>query len=301
MSQKPPIDYLDADVAYLLGLITARGTFYLQGDVRRLLIDFPHKLLKANPPPGLGLDFDVQKETRLALDDVRRRVNELLEVNVEINRMRHNVQLVAVFTKNTMAWRNLRALFRNRSSYKKFAIPSVIFEAPHTWQKEFVRGYADAAATPSHADRDWTEIQRIVLQVQHENWYLPIQLCKLLQVDLGTGVENILYGHPNLRGAKNWAKEHRIRIYAENFKPIGFYFSYKQQILEAMIEWNRKRSSATHLGCNPFTKTPGKPKAKRKDERHPTLPTCLRGRHFNAYFQICQALGCTQGTPPATS
>ena len=44
---------------------------------------------------------------RLSLDDARNRTNELLEVNVKIEPSKFNNQLVAVFTKNTMAWRNL--------------------------------------------------------------------------------------------------------------------------------------------------------------------------------------------------
>ncbi|MCL6481217.1 MAG: hypothetical protein K6U02_05780 [Firmicutes bacterium] len=33
-------DYLDPDVAYLLGLVTARGQFHVDGDIRRLIINF---------------------------------------------------------------------------------------------------------------------------------------------------------------------------------------------------------------------------------------------------------------------
>ena len=36
------IDYIDADVAYLLGLITARGKISEDSDVRRIIIEFPY-------------------------------------------------------------------------------------------------------------------------------------------------------------------------------------------------------------------------------------------------------------------
>jgi hypothetical protein len=114
-------------------------------------------------------------------------------------------------------------------------------------------------------------------------------------------VQHILWGHPNLRDTrgrgKQWAKEHRIRIYAEHFVPIGFHFSFKRQILEEMAGWNQLQSGASGRFCNPLARHKIRPKKKHKDERSAGLPKELRGMHFNAYFQICKGMGCTQGEP----
>jgi Rieske Fe-S protein len=48
---------------------------------------------------------------------------------------------------------------------------------------------------------------------------------------------------------------------------------------------------------NPLAQHRVKGKVKHKDEKSKSLPLALRGKHFDAYFQICKALGCTQGTP----
>jgi hypothetical protein len=299
-------DYLDPDVAYLLGLITARGQFYVEGDIRRLVITFPYRIFKAKPPEGADLRYDIPTEMRLCLDDVRNRINELLEVNVSILPSKFNTQLVAVFTKNTMSWRNLTTLLKYRSSFHEFEVPAVIYQTPRDIQLEYIRGFADAAATPSNSDYEQygagsPKIHRIVLQVNHENWLLPIQLCRLLQVHLEVPVQHILWGHPNLRDSGNkgkaWAKEHRIRIYAENFLPVGFHFPFKQRILNAMAEINTDREHGPTHTCNPLARHRVKKKQKHKDEKSKSLPEALRGKHFNAYFQICQALGCTQGEP----
>ena len=287
-------DYLDCDVAYLLGLLVARGTFYAKFGLPRLAIDFPNEILYPKES-SLG----VESELRMALVDARARIDELLEPTVSINRSRNGIQFSATFTKNPFSLRNLRQLCGTKTNHREFDIPRAIFGAAREIQQDFVRGFADASCNPFLSEGDGNDRHVIVLQVQHENWYLPVQMCRLLQVHVGVAVENILWGHPNLRGAENWAKEHRIRIYAENFAVIGFGFPYKQKILEAMIDSNRSQSNALHEGCNPLAKTAGsKPKPRRRDERHTSLPMCLRGKHFNAYFQICQALGCTQGTPP---
>jgi len=205
-----------------------------------------------------------------------------------------------------MSWRNLTTLLATKASYEEFEPPHILSEAPREIQLEFARGFADASATPSHSDyvqfgKRSPKFQRIVLQVNHSNWLLPIQICRLLQVHLGVPVQHILWGHPNLRDPRNrgkqWAKEHRIRIYAEDFLPVGFHFPFKQKILEEMAERNRKWGGAPSRKCNPLGRHKIKRKPKHKDEKAKSLPAPLRARHFNAYFEICQALGCRQGEP----
>jgi hypothetical protein len=299
-------DYLDPDVAYLLGLITARGKFHVEGDVRRLVVNFPYRLFEAKPPEGSELHFDIPTQMRLCLDDVRSRINELLEVNVSIMVARRNTQLVAVFTKNTMSWRNLTTLLQQKDSFQEFEVPPVIYQAPRDIQLEYARGFADASATPSHSDyvqyaKTLPKLHRVVLQIQHDNWLLPLQICRLLQVHLNVHVQGILWGHPNLRDSSNrgkqWAKEHRIRVFAEDFLPVGFHFPFKQQILEAMAEINRQQEHASTHECNPLARHRTKIKPRHKAEKSKSLPAALRGKHFNHYSEICLALGCTQGTP----
>jgi len=295
-------DYIDNDVAYLLGMIMVRGTFHVEGDVKRLLIHFPFQLMEVTGLPGSQMKFDQETEIRLSLDDVRRRINELLEVNVDIERANYEVTLKATFTKNTMSWRNLSLLCDNKSSPSEFLIPNVMFNVPEDIQKEFIRGMADAAASPSYSDRDQIGLQRIVIQFPNSCWVLPIQVCKLLQENLGVNVQHILWGHPNIRTSgqqgESWAKEHRLRIYAEDFASIGFNFKYKQTILDQMVEYNLKNRKNSTRPCNPKIKRiRGKGKAKHEDENSERLPECLRGKHFDSYFFVCMALGCTQGKP----
>lgn len=45
-------DYLDNDVAYLLGMIMMRGTFHVDGDIRRLIIQFPYKNVQVKSVPN---------------------------------------------------------------------------------------------------------------------------------------------------------------------------------------------------------------------------------------------------------
>jgi intein/homing endonuclease len=296
--KKPNVDYIDTDVAYLVGMIVARGSFHQDGDVRRLVIQFPYRHDAMTPLPDSQIEIDRETALRLSLDSIRARISELLEVNLRVVRKAHEVSLFAVFPRETIGWRDLRFITGAKSNYLEFDVPQIIFDSDSDIQKEFLRGIADTSCEPSYADRYHGERQRIVIQVQFGNWVLPIQLCKLLQEYLNIPVSNILWGHPNLRtpsGGSGWTKETRIRIFAEAFEPIGFYFEYKQRIFEEMVRFNKERGDQRPRVCNPKTKKLRGRKRGHEDECSERLPECLRGKHFNSYYKICRALGCKQG------
>jgi hypothetical protein len=166
-----------------------------------------------------------------------------------------------------------------------------------------MRGFADASSDPNPADNDQAGRHRVVLQVQFGNWCLPLQVCRLLQKCLGIPVSHILWGHPNLRapgGGAGWAKETRIRIYAEDFRPVGYYFRHKQEIFDELVRQNRAQRLGGGKFCNPKGRrvSQAKRKPKHAEERDRRLPRQLRGCHMDAYFQVCKKLGCTQGKKP---
>jgi len=296
--KKPNFDYIDADVAYLVGMIVARGPFHQDGDVRRLVIQFPYRHDAMTPVPGSQINTDRETALRLSLDSIRARISELLEVNLRVERKAHEVSLYAVFPRETIGWRDLRFITGGKSKYLEFEVPQIIFDSDSDIQREFLRGIADTSSELSYSDRDQSQRQRIVIQVQFGNWILPIQLCKLLQEHLNVPVSNILWGHPNLRtpsGGSGWTKESRIRIFAEAFEPIGFYFEYKQRIFEEMVRFNKERGDPRPKVCNPKTKKLRGRKPRHEDECSQRLPELLCRKHFNSYYKICRALGCKQG------
>ena len=294
------LDYLDPDVAYLLGMILARGEFHVDGDIRRLVITFPYR---STTVAGSTEKQDRETAIRLGLDEIRDRVQELLETTVQVDRGDHEVTLRVVFPRHTIGWRDLRYLTGNRANYTEFELLDFLYDVDRDIQVELLRGFADAASEPSPADRNQAGRHRVVLQVQFGNWRLPIQLCRLLQTRLGVPVSHILWGHPNLRapdGGSGWTKETRIRIWVDDFRAIGYYFKYKQDVFEELVRENERPGGSTGKPCNPKAKRIER--ARRKpphlDEADPRLPPVLCGHHFDGYFQICQAMGCRQGRKP---
>jgi len=107
----------------------------------------------------------------------------------------------------------------------------------------------------------------------------------------------IQWGHPNTReprGGKHWAREHQVKIFAEAFEPIGFSIDYKNDTLRKFAGEDRK-ARGTLYKCNPNPELRRvKEKKRHPEEKSDDLTECLRGRHFDAYWQVCLALGCKQ-------
>jgi len=293
------LDYLDEDVAYLLGLIIARGTFVDEGGVKRLIITFPFRNLEA-----IGRDkrFDQRQSLLASLHPVRERLSELSGVEPRVVGRADEIDVVFEFAKNTMFWRNLRLLTGNRTNHYEFEVPEEVFKVKESVQKEFIRGYADVAGSARWANRDQNDRARIYLDVLNRNWKLPVQLCRLLQDHLSIPVNTIDWGHPNMRDPElkdynsgrrgSWAREHQIKIYAEAFEKAGFYIEHKQEILNELADYNKKTFDKYPDFCRPSEKRVRKPKMVHPEENSDKLPERIRGKHFDAYWQICCYMGC---------
>ncbi|MEM1948924.1 MAG: hypothetical protein QXO30_02070 [Candidatus Caldarchaeum sp.] len=298
-TKKPSLDYIDEDVAYFIGLITARGEISDQGGVKRISIEFPFRNLEVE---GIKKKITQKDKILLSLDNVINRVNELADVNVRKTESERSIYLVLETLKNTMFLRNVKMLMKGRSSYYEFEVPDQIFQSSDSIKKEFVRGFADVAGSARWANRNRWGKCRVYLDVLNSpsNWRLPVQMCHLLQDHLGIPIDVIQWGHPNTRdpslkeyqaGRKDaWAREHQIKIFADDFEKIGFYMSHKQEILEELAEYNREQGFTKANFCNP-------PKRRKTKPRHPSeasekLPPEIRGKHYDSYWQICADLGC---------
>lgn len=165
-------------------------------------------------------------------------------------------------------------------------------QLPKDWKREFVRGYADVAGNIRKANRYVDGRHRVRLDVLNypTNWEVPVQLCTLLQEHLDVPVQLIAYGHPNL---KRGFREHMVNIFAKPFLQIGFTFEHKQKILEELAEWNHLHAKEPpYMPCPGMRKVqntkPSDPNENNRDKLDPRLV----GHHYDAYWQICKALGC---------
>ncbi len=115
-----------------------------------------------------------------------------------------------------------------------------------------------------------------------------------------------------------WFREHQIKIYADEFEKIGFRIVHKMKALRKLAnknreEWDkglvlkigrarseeqkekfRKRLGHIELMHHKYywqTKDLEKLKVKHPMENSDKIPQEIRGRHFNSWKEICEALG----------
>lgn len=289
-------DYMDPDVAYLIGAIVARGELMTVEGALKLIIRYPKGSLLA---AGEETKFDTDKEIRLGMDKVRERFLELFNTDIKTIDAGESWDLVIRSTRNTIAWRNVMMVMEGNTTFPYFKVPAIFLaqDTPSEIKVEFIRGFADVAGNIRPANRDEAGRHRVRLDILNypTNWEVPVQLCTLLQGHLEVPVRLITWGHPNL--GREW-REHQLNVYAEDFRDIGFYFDYKQQALDELAEKNLSRFSSRARPC------PGVRKGRRKKPLSPLedsnkLDPRLVEKHFDAYWQICKVLGCERKPTPS--
>lgn len=130
---------------------------------------------------------------------------------------------------------------------------------------------------------------------------MVIDVANMLK-DVDVPVQTIDFGHPNFRDAKLvkynqgkpnfWKKEHQVKIFANEFLPVGFNIKHKQDALERYAEellefidpvkthkfyWEkniRRSNKPIHPG-----------------ENDPSLPDEIRGKHFDSWTDLAGLLG----------
>jgi len=291
-------NFLTPDISYLLGLITGRGEIQYNQDVKKIIIDFEFKTLKST---AITKTFDQKLYIQTSLDKVVVRLQNM-GINVLKDVSENRISLVLKWDKEDISWLFIKFLINGtRFSYHDFQVPEPIFESTAANKKEFIRGISDVTAYVRASNyygfsADQPKRYRVYIEITQKNWHLPPQLCQLLQ-SVDVPVQNINYGHPNLRDPKNkkggrfWAKEHQMKIFADDFQKIGFYISHKEEALTELAESNKSNFEDNIPLCDGSTSRK-KTKPIHPDEKDSELPSEIKGKHFDGYKEICKCLNC---------
>jgi hypothetical protein len=289
MSKNKISDFLTPDISYLLGLITGRGEIQSTNDVKKIVIDFQYKALEAK---AITKTFDQKLHIQTSLDPIIYRLHNL-GINTVKNVTDNNISVTLTWNTDDISWMFIKFLINGtRFNYHDFAIPEPILETTDDNKREFLRGLCDVTAYVRKSNNDQTGRNRVYIEISNRNWFLPAQLCQLLQ-SLYVPMQYIGWGHPNIRGGNgtSWAKEHQLKIYAEDFQNIGFYITHKNEALEELAEYNQENFSRPQNLCD-GTITRLKTKTPHECEIHEKLPAEINGQHFDSFKQICKCLGC---------
>ncbi|MBK6482047.1 MAG: hypothetical protein IPG01_02680 [Chitinophagaceae bacterium] len=281
-------NFLTADISYLLGLITGHGEIQYNSDAKKIIIDFEYKTLESK---AITKVFDQRLHIQTSLDPV---VYRLQQMGINVQKITGDkISLVLTWIKEDIAWLFIKFLINGtRFSFHDFLIPEPIFETTNANKKEFLRGIADVTGFVRKSNVDQTGRHRVYIEISNKNWLLPPQICQLTQ-SLKVAIQYIGYGHPNIRGGTgtSWAKEHQIKIYAEDFENIGFYVSHKNEALAELVEHNKENFTRRLALCTGVARRE-KIKDNHSHETHEKLPAEINGQHFNGFKEICKCLGC---------
>lgn len=286
-------DYIDPDVAYLLGLIVARGQIIQLPSRYEIVIHFPigNLQIEAKDLQGVVQTFDIKTSIQLGMNDIRERLIELMDCDVKVNSTASSNSIVLTMNRRTMAWRNIVMHLEQKTDFRHMSVPRALFHEAVTSdvRLEFIRGFADVAANIRRSNNHFGIYNRVRLDVLNENWGLPIQLCLLMQQHLEIPVQSIIWGHPNMNRE---FREHMINVFVKPFQKIGSTFDHKRQVLKILVEQDNARPQRANL----YSPCPGRRRNRGAKDSHPDeksekLPANVR-KHFDAYWQICKAMGC---------
>jgi hypothetical protein len=136
---------------------------------------------------------------------------------------------------------------------------------------------------------------------------MVVDICNLL-LSIDIPVQNIDWAHPNMRdgnlkkyneGKVNfWKKEHQIKIWANEFLPIGFAVIHKNNALQSLATELMKGIEAE--GKNVVKETHRfyweKRERNKNKYHHPSesdefIPIEIRNKHYNSWQAIAHDLG----------
>lgn len=311
----------NAELAYLLGMITGKGTIIRGNAQTEIIIEIPHRNL-------ISEGMDAKLSVKASLDDIRNILEPLIGTRITSTQIDNKT--VLKFTKNNEDFltREINRHFQRLSSCKDLRIPQEIFNSPLDIKREFMIGLADVTAhvRSSNAAYGIDYNHRVYIEIP-VNWFLVVDIGNLL-FDLNVPIHTIDWGHPNMRdpnledynkGKTNvWFREHQIKIFADEFERVGFRIVHKMEALKKLADANREawdksvkeklNRAKSETQKEKFTRMVGhieiahhkfywetkeikKPKPSHPMENSDKIPQEIRGRHFNSWKEICEALG----------
>lgn len=288
---------MNVEMAYLVGLILGNGEIQRGSTSTNITIDLPHKNLYTYDKK------DIQIYVLASIVDIRAIIEPLIGHELTVTSLKNSTKLSFVKDNKEYVIREIIRLIGNGSHHSTMRMNEDLFKITRDEKKSLLRGIADSTGYIRKSNIafgiPWEH--RVYIEIPG-NWYMVIDIANMLR-DIDVPVQTIDFGHPNMRDANLtkfnsgypnfWKKEHQIKIYANEFLPIGFNIKHKQ---EALIKFSQEllesmNPQKTHQFY--WEKKEQKRKAKpiHPGENDPSLPSELRGRHFNSWREIADILG----------
>lgn len=287
---------MNTEMAYLVGLVLGNGEIQQSTRETTVTIDIPYKNLRTDD------DKDVAVYVLASVVDIRSIVEPLIGHSVKVAETKHSTKLSFTKPSDEYVVRELIRIIGSGRHHSTMKMSEELFEMSTDERKALLRGIADVTGYIRRSNIAFGQegAHRVYIEIPG-NWFMVADIANMLKsVDIP--VQTIDFGHPNFRdsnltkykeGKVNyWKKEHQVKIFANEFLPVGFNIRHKQAALlkysEELLEF--VDPVKTHLFYwEKRIKINSKPE--HPCENDDSLPDVIKGRHFDSWTEIAKLLG----------
>lgn len=261
-----------------------------------MTIDIPYKNLYTDDLK------DVAVYVKASIVDIRSIVEPLIGHVLNITEAPHSTKMSFTKPNEEYVVREMLRLIGGGRHHSTMKMNAELFSITTDQKKALLRGIADVTGYIRKSNIAFGQdgAHRVYIEIPG-NWYMVIDIANMLK-DVDVPVQTIDFVHPNFRdgnlvkynaGKPNfWKKEHQVKIFANEFLPVGFNIKHKQDALEKYADellefidpvkthkfyWEkrvRRANKPIHPG-----------------ENDPSLPEEIRGKHFDSWTDLAGFLG----------
>lgn len=287
---------MNVEMAYLIGMVLGNGEIQRRNKDTTITIDIPFKNLYTDDLK------DVAIYVKASLVDMRTIIEPLIGHDLALTEHKHSIKLSFTKQNEDYTMREIIRLIGNGTHHSTMRMNSELFNITTGEKKALLKGIADVTGYIRKSNIAYGQegFHRVYIEIPR-NWYMVIDIANMLKA-VDVPVQTIDFGHPNFRdgnlkkyneGKTNfWKKEHQVKIFANEFLPIGFNIKHKQDALEKYSEelLEFKDPIKTHkFYWEKTIRRTSKPI--HPAENDPSLPEEIRGMHFDSWIDLAGYLG----------
>ncbi len=287
---------MNIEMAYLIGLVLGNGEVQ-QGSMNTTVsVEIPYKNLYTDDLK------DVAIYVKASVVDIRSILEPLIGHSITITENKHSTLLTFVKPNNEYIIREILRLIGCGRHHSAMRMNHELFLITTDEKKSLLRGIGDVTGYIRRSNIAYGQegAHRVYIEIP-ANWYMVIDIANMLK-DVEVPIQTIDFGHPNFRdgnlvkyneGKPNfWKKEHQIKIFANEFLPIGFNIKHKQEALEKYSDELLEFIDPIKTHKFYWEKTIRKSvRPNHPGENDPCLPSEIRGMHFNSWTELSAFLG----------
>ncbi|MDE6472536.1 MAG: hypothetical protein K2L52_05870 [Clostridia bacterium] len=287
---------MNNEMAYLLGMILGNGEIQRDNNETRITIEIPHKNLYTDDMK------DVRVYVKASTVDIRSIVEPLIGHNLVITQSKHSTIMTFVKANDEYITREILRFIGGGRHHSTMRMNPELFSITLDEKKNLLRGIADVTGYIRKSNIAYGQdgAHRVYIEIPG-NWYMVIDIANMLK-DVDVPVQTIDFGHPNFRDGDMkkynqgkpyfWKKEHQVKIFANEFLPIGFNINHKQEALEKYSEELLEFIDPVKTHKFYWEKTiRRKVRPNHPHENDEYLPIEIRGKHFESWTDLARMLG----------